>query len=261
MDFSFDFFKRKTPTPTAAPTAERKPDEMETLQLEIEMAHARINSMRSAVQEHDQHLGQMSPLSERLKIQLSQGDAGASVRLDELDKAELRTRRLRDGLLGQIAEAEIALQPLQARMTVLAQAADQRRQDEFVASLEREMHDKLNELENVWRRGCELSYDLVTLLSKSTPSVVMSGASGSLKQLDLQHPGAEIVAAPISRSLDQKHRDQVVALRNVVDRRMQTMRLARVNERWAATGLGEFRLEITPAKPRDIAVINGGKSA
>jgi hypothetical protein len=261
MDFSFDFWKRKTPTPSPAPTAERKPDEMETLQLTIEMAHARINSMRAAVQEHDQHLGQMSPLSERLKIQLSQGDAGASARLDELDKAELRTRRLRDGLQGQIAQAEIELQPLQARMTVLAHEADQRRQDEFVRDLKADMESMLNELETNWRRGCELAYDLVTLLSKSTPSVVISGASASLKNLDLQHPGAEIVAAPISRSLDQRHRDQIVALRNVVDRRLQTMRLARVNEHWAATGLGEFHLEITPAKPRDIAVINGGKSA
>jgi hypothetical protein len=259
----FDWIRKKIPLPEPAapePIA-AEPDELTELQLAIEMVHARINSMRSAVREHDQHLGQMSPLSERLKIQLSQGDAGASARLDELDKAELRTRRLRDGLQGQIAQAEIELQPLQARMTVLAQEADQRRQDEFVASLEREMQDKLNELEKVWRRGCALSYDLVTLLSKSTPSVVMTGTSGSLKNLDLQHAGAEIVAAPISRSLDQRHRDQVVALRNVVDRRMQTMRLARTNERWAATGLGEFHLEITPAKPRDIAVIDSAKSA
>jgi hypothetical protein len=260
---NFDFFRRKLspPVPTPAPTAEQKPDEMEALQFAIEMAHARINSMRSAVQEHDQHLGQMSPLSERLKIQLSQGDAGASARLDELDKAELRTRRLRDGLLGQIAQAETELQPLTARMAVLAHAADQLRQDQFVASLKVDMQNMLDELETHWRRGCSLAYDLTVLLSKSTPSVVMTGTSGSLKNLDLQHPGAEIVAAPISRSLDQRHRDEIVALRNIVDRRMQTLRLARVNERWAATGLGEFHLEITPAKPRDIAVINGGKSA
>ncbi len=164
-----------------------------------------------------------------------------------------------DGLLAQIATAETELQPLQARMTVLAQEADQRRQDQFVANVKVEMQGMLDELELHWRKGCELAYDLTVLLSKSTPSVVMSGASASLKQLDLQHAGAEIVAAPISRSLDESHRGQIVALRNVVDRKMQNLRLARVNERWAATGLGEFHLEITPAKPRALAVT--GKTA
>jgi hypothetical protein len=241
MRFFPDIFARKMPAPT--PIA--KTSELDELQTALAMRQAQVASLEKEVRDADAQLVEIGHLASNLKIRISEHDSNATAALDALEKEELTIRRVRDGLLLRIGTLRHELQPLEARAVELAHARDLERQDAFVRTLTEETGTALDELEGLWRNACSLSFDLMGLISMLTPNPSMTGA------------GAQVVAAPVTQNLDEAHRAQVTALRNVVNRRLLAMRLLRTNERWQERGVGSFNLPIVPAKPRaDLAVID-----
>jgi hypothetical protein len=228
MTFLGDFLKRKetAPTPIATPTAEPEQDELSELHDILTMRRAQIAGLEDEVRRLDKELEAIGRLAGSLKVSLTENDgaAAATARLDELDRQELGVRRKKDGLASKISATTIELQPLEQRAAELSRERDVVRQDFFVADMKTRTGELLDEIEVLWRQSCSLAYGLMTLIQPSSGAVV----------------------------LDDQHKAEILALRNLVNRRLLQLRLMRTNELWQTRGEGGFPpLTIIPARPRE----------
>ncbi len=108
---------------------------------------------------------------------------------------------------------------------------DQVRQDLIVREMQQETRQHLDEIEALWREGCNLAYNLMGMISAPNSGRTV---------------------------LDDAHRAAVLALRNDVNKRLLHLRLLRTNEHWISYGEGSFpALAIIPARPREpLAIVD-----
>lgn len=226
-----NFFQRKAipmiPIAIVEPVVER--DQLEELQTSISMHQARLTSMQEEAAQLGAQLGEITALSPKLKIRISEGDAGATVSLDSLEHEEQEISRRHEGLKLRIASLQAELLPLLRRAAELAGERDQKRQDVFLVTVRQRADEQLEALSVLWREACGAAFDLMSTISEPL--------SGSVV-------------------LDSEHRTAILALKNDINMRLQRLRLERVNGAWQLRDPGFFPdLLVVPGKPRPVPVV------
>ena len=181
-------------------------DPLVALQTAITMHHARLAAMEDEAAQLGAQLGEISALSSKLKIRISERDAGAAEQLDALEREQREIERRREGLTLRIVALQSELAPLVRRASELAAERDAQRQDAVVGEIVIEKDRLIAEILVNWERSCEAAYDLMVLLD--------SGMSGA-------------------QQLDAEHKRQVYALNTSVGERLQSAALVHVNEQHA----------------------------
>jgi hypothetical protein len=202
-------------------------DELETLQLTVTMHQSRLDAMEQEAAQLGAQLGEISGLSSKLKVRISERDAGAAVQLDALERERTEIERRHEGLRLRIISLRAELAPVVRQASVLAGERDAERQDALVKKCEVEKDKLIEEILSSWMRSCEAAFDLMVMLD--------GGMNGQMQ-------------------LDDEHRRQLFAMNTDVGQRLQMAALVTVNEQSQfqfARGEVFRQLRIIPARRKE----------
>jgi len=214
--------------PIALVTPEVAQDPLEQLQTTITMHQSRLASMEAEAAQLGASLGEISALSSKLKVRISEGDPNATGSLDSLEREAQEITRRHEGLRLRVSSLESDLAPLVRQASELAAERDLARQDQVVKEITVEKDRLIDEILSHWTKACEDAFALMTLLD--------GGMSGQQR-------------------LDAEHKRQVFALNTSVGARLQSATLVHANEQSQfqfARSEVFARMKIVPAKRKAV---------
>jgi hypothetical protein len=226
-----NFIQRKAmpmaPLELVTPKVEEQRDELVELQDTITLHQGRLDAMEQEAAQLGAQLGEISALSSKLKVRISEHDAAAASQLDALERERTEIERRHEGLRLRIISLKTELAPVVRRAAEVAGERDAERQDALVKKCEVEKDALIDEILSNWTRCCEAAFDLMVMLD--------GGMGGQLQ-------------------LDAEHKRQLFAMNTDVGSRLQSAALAHVNEQTQfqfARGEVFHRMRVIPAKRRE----------